>query len=109
MRSSSTDVDEKRRAQMEIGYRVVQDVFRLLLAFVVSFLLYENVWLLLGRQLIKDMLLWNWSMQLTLIQCIANSVVDSMARHASTSQHEYVVWSTPSDDLCILIQQDLHP
>ncbi|MED6143883.1 hypothetical protein PIB30_009955 [Stylosanthes scabra] len=38
---------------------------------------------------IKEILLLNWSVQLSLIQRSANSVADYMARFASTTQHDY--------------------
>ncbi|MED6114042.1 hypothetical protein PIB30_076485 [Stylosanthes scabra] len=58
---------------------------------------------------IKENLLQNWSVQLSLIQRSANSVADYMARFASTTQHGYREWSTPSHEIHDRVQHDLAP
>ncbi|MED6167941.1 hypothetical protein PIB30_007613 [Stylosanthes scabra] len=45
---------------------------------------------------IKDILLWNWSTQLSLIQRSANTVADYVARSAASLQQDYKEWISPS-------------
>ncbi|MED6140124.1 hypothetical protein PIB30_090114, partial [Stylosanthes scabra] len=41
---------------------------------------------------IHDVLKWNWSVIVTLIQRTANSAADHMARRATSLQHYYSEW-----------------
>ncbi|MED6207813.1 hypothetical protein PIB30_039189 [Stylosanthes scabra] len=56
---------------------------------------------------IKDIIQRHWSVRILLIQRSANSVANSLAKNAATSQLAYSEWSTPSVDLLGLLQQDL--
>ncbi|MED6161238.1 hypothetical protein PIB30_058869 [Stylosanthes scabra] len=55
---------------------------------------------------IQDFLLRNLLVRISLIQRSANTVADSMARSASTSQQVFTERTSPLNDLLILLQQD---
>ncbi|MED6217423.1 hypothetical protein PIB30_017483 [Stylosanthes scabra] len=56
---------------------------------------------------IKDILIRNWSVELSIIQQSANTVADYMARCAFSSQHEYKEWLSPSVDILARVQHDI--
>ncbi|MED6201129.1 hypothetical protein PIB30_091870 [Stylosanthes scabra] len=57
---------------------------------------------------IIDILHWDWTAQIQLIQREANSVADSMAKEAAMLQHDYVDWLAPQPFIVSLIRMDNH-
>ncbi|MED6171855.1 hypothetical protein PIB30_044717 [Stylosanthes scabra] len=55
-----------------------------------------------------DILHWDWTAQIQLIQREANSVADSMAKKTATLQHDYVEWIVPHPSLVPLIRMDCY-
>ncbi|MED6187656.1 hypothetical protein PIB30_078477, partial [Stylosanthes scabra] len=55
---------------------------------------------------IIDILHWDWTARIQLIQREANSVADSMAKAAAMGQHDYVEWIVPQHSLVPLIRMD---
>ncbi|MED6225340.1 hypothetical protein PIB30_092751, partial [Stylosanthes scabra] len=55
---------------------------------------------------IIDILHWDWTARIQLIQREANSVADSMAKEAAMAQHDYLEWIVPQPSLVSLIRMD---
>ncbi|MED6139507.1 hypothetical protein PIB30_084480 [Stylosanthes scabra] len=55
---------------------------------------------------IIDILHWDWTVRIQLIQREANSVADSIAKEAALLQHDYVEWLVPQPSLVSLIRMD---
>ncbi|MED6194951.1 hypothetical protein PIB30_033476 [Stylosanthes scabra] len=55
---------------------------------------------------IIDILHWDWTARIQLIQRETNSVADSMAKEAAMVQYDYVEWIVPQPSLVSLIRMD---
>ncbi|MED6136746.1 hypothetical protein PIB30_058721, partial [Stylosanthes scabra] len=55
---------------------------------------------------IIEILHWDWTARIQLIQREANAVADKMAKEAAMSQHDYVEWLDPQPSRVSLPRMD---
>ncbi|MED6169173.1 hypothetical protein PIB30_019106 [Stylosanthes scabra] len=55
---------------------------------------------------IKEVLMWNWTVSVTLIQRTANRAADHMAKNSARHQHAYTEWFQPWTRLQSIILEE---
>ncbi|XP_057746710.1 uncharacterized protein LOC130965976 [Arachis stenosperma] len=58
---------------------------------------------------IKEVLRWNWRVEVNLIQRDANQVADALAKYAASNYIQQLEWNEPWEDLKVLLQRDYVP